>query len=242
MSLVDPHSLAATLDAVNAAAFEGRQLSYDDRLAATGWLLGRQGLAGSYGALFAPTQRDFSGIKLFTGESARTQAGIACKLGLETIRALRLLDVKTADMHAALQRADAWVLHVLEHANPNHPRDTSHLGMYCCASCSVALWRAMAMQAAPHARPLASALAILKTHRDGKGRWQGFPFYYTLLAVGELAQAGPGSPKGAAGGVAAARAELQYASPLCEKLAARSPRDIYQIRRQKLAQKVLALA
>jgi hypothetical protein len=47
-------------------------------------------------------------------------------------------------------------------------------------------------------------LTELVGHRDGKRKWSGFPFYYTLLMLSEV-----DDPM--------ADQELQYAAPLCEK-------------------------
>ena len=71
-------------------------------------------------------------------------------------------------------------------------------------------------------------LATLKQHRDGKGRWGRFPFWYTLLAVSELHSK-------------AAVAELRYAAPVLERSVKRPPHaEAYAQRRQALAERVLA--
>jgi len=52
----------------------------------------------------------------------------------------------------------------------------------------------------------------LSEHRDGKGRWKGFPFYYTLLVLNELNTEG-------------ARGEAEYAIPACERALHRLKED-----------------
>jgi hypothetical protein len=47
-------------------------------------------------------------------------------------------------------------------------------------------------------------LVELVGHRDGKGKWTGFPFFYTLMMLSEVDDP-------------LASQELLYAAPLCEK-------------------------
>ena len=68
MKLVNPKSLAATIDTLNEAFFFGRKLSRSQRIEAAAWIASRQGEQGSYWGLPAPTKTDFDGIRLFTGE------------------------------------------------------------------------------------------------------------------------------------------------------------------------------
>jgi hypothetical protein len=67
----------------------------------------------------------------------------------------------------------------------------------------------------------------LKEHRDGRGRWGRFPFYYTLLALTEI----PGGP---------ATAEMRYAAPGLERMLKRSGRaDGFDRRRRAVAERIL---
>jgi hypothetical protein len=60
-------------------------------------------------------------------------------------------------------------------------------GVYCCGTCSVALWRHLLASSAPEDQQrLENGLAELRRNRDGAGRWKRFPFFYTLLALGEM--------------------------------------------------------
>jgi hypothetical protein len=71
-------------------------------------------------------------------------------------------------------------------------------------------------------------VSFLKEHRDGRGRWRRFPFYYTLLALSE-----------ASGG--SAEPELRYAAPGLERMLKRRARgDRYHRRRRTLAERILA--
>jgi hypothetical protein len=94
-------SLAATVDEVNESFFFGRSLPLATRRKVATWIGGRQGLAGSYAGMPAPTQQDFAeGIRVFTGESVPSRVGTAHVLGEEACRALILLDA--ADSPAAV--------------------------------------------------------------------------------------------------------------------------------------------
>jgi hypothetical protein len=101
--------------------------------------------------------------------------------------------------------------------------------MYCCGGCSVALWRHLAVGGLEDAeRRLAAGMRALKSHRKGDGRWQRFPFYYTLLALSEI-------------DLPAAVREMRYAAPSCERVLKRSAKgDRFDRRRRLLAERVLA--
>jgi hypothetical protein len=74
--LITKTSLSKTLDAINAAHFEGRTLAPVERGWAARWIAGRQGLPGAYGGTFAgfPSERS-KGIVLFTGERIASACG-----------------------------------------------------------------------------------------------------------------------------------------------------------------------
>ena len=71
-------------------------------------------------------------------------------------------------------------------------------------------------------------MRILKTRRDGNGRWRAFPFHYTLLALSDIE-------------LPSALAERRYAAPACERCLKRSPGDdTFAQRRRELAERILA--
>jgi len=102
-------------------------------------------------------------------------------------------------------------------------------GIYCCGKCSASLWRHLAAGGLARQEPLlTSGVKTLKAHRDGKGRWRRFPYYYTLLALSEM-------------NVPGVVTEMRYAAGGCEKLLKRSAAaDKYANRRRALAERVLA--
>lgn len=77
---------------------------------------------------------------------------------------------------------------------------------------------------------LAGGLQYLREHRDGKGRWRRFPFYYTLLALTEI----PG-PR--------ANSEIRYVAAGLERLLKRRAGDgRFDLRRRTVAERILIRA
>jgi hypothetical protein len=106
MNLLDPRSLAGTIDAVSDALFFGKRIPRNEARRVAVWLAGRQGLPGSYAGMFAPMPRDCArGIRLFTGERISSGAATGHILGEEACRVLLLLNSDVAEAGAALVRA-----------------------------------------------------------------------------------------------------------------------------------------
>jgi hypothetical protein len=112
--LINSASLSKTVDAINAAKFDGRNLPALERRRAARWIAGRQGLPGAYAATFAgfPSERA-KGIVLFTGERVAS-ASARHILGEEASRALRQLCVRDAEVTRALEAADDGLRRCLE--------------------------------------------------------------------------------------------------------------------------------
>ncbi|HEY3414965.1 MAG TPA: hypothetical protein VGM51_18175 [Armatimonadota bacterium] len=219
MSIVNPESLAATLDALNEALFEGRALSDKDRHDAAVWIACRQGLAGAYRGMPAPTAEDFAkGAKLFTGEAIRSRVGTAHILGEEACRALMLLRPLDDDGVSALAKSQVWL----------REPEMNGQGHYCCGICSVSLWRHLATRPWPEAEAaLAAGMRILRERRV-EGAWRPHPFWYTVLALTEI-------------GLPGATEELRYAAPKLETYLRSSARPgIGAARRRQVAERALA--
>ncbi|MCL5269805.1 MAG: hypothetical protein M1457_04455 [bacterium] len=224
MDLIRADSLAATLEAIDEALFFGRPIPARQRDAAAGWIAGRQGLPGSYAAMFAPTEVDFrAGIRTFTGELVASRAGVAHVLGEDACHVLIRLDSASPDARRALHWAAAGMLRRLRAGDAR-----ARLGIYCCARCSVALWRHLAAGGLDQPeRRLEDGLAALREARDRKGRWHRFPFYYTLLALYEMNRS-------------KAAAELRYAAPALARMLDRpNPGGAFEARRRVLAARIL---
>src|SRR4029453_18750891 len=114
--MINTSSLSATVDAVNAAVFDGDVLPAGRRRQVAGWIAARQGLPGAYADTFAgfPNERA-KGIALFTGERIGS-ASARHILGEETCRVLRLLEVRERTVTQALARASAGLMRCLERA------------------------------------------------------------------------------------------------------------------------------
>lgn len=183
--LIHPDSLGDTLNALNAALFYQQPISRAERWEAARWVAGRQGLPRSYAGMFAPTAYDAAfGAMTFTGESIVSGAGAAHMLSEEACRALyRLGGLDLPEVSSALHSARRALLRRLEASQP----EGIWSGVYCCGTCSVALWRHLGSSGLPEdQRRLEHGLSELKRRRDGQGRWKQYPFYYTLLALSEL--------------------------------------------------------
>jgi hypothetical protein len=225
--LINRTSLSQTIDAINAAHFDGRVLTATERSQLARWIAARQGLPGAYAGTFAgfPAERS-KGIVLFTGERI-TSASARHILGEETSRALRLLEVRDRSVTRALEAADDGLMQCLARA-ANDPRNLNP-GLYCCGKCSVGLWRnLLAGGLSRREERLQRGALHLRTVRDGEHGWRKFPFWYTVLALSEL-------------DTNEAKAELKYAAPALERAAARSKTPAgYARRRQELAARALS--
>lgn len=224
--LIDTASLSQTVDAINAAYFDGRPLAAVERSRAARWIAARQGLPGSYGGTFAgfPSERS-EGIVLFTGERI-TSASARHILGEEASRALRLLRVRDRSVTRALEAADDGLMRCLARAAED-PR-TRNPGLYCCGKCSVGLWRnLLAGGLNRREERLRRGALHLRSVRDHEHGWRTFPFWYTVLALSEMESA-------------ESKAELKYAAPALERAASRAvPSAIFARRRQELAARAL---
>ena len=233
-NLLCPSSLGDTLDAVNAAAFFGRDVPLAARRAAALWIADRQGLPGAYAGMFAPTEHDYAfGALTFTGEAVTSGAGTGHLLSEEACRALYKFGAESPEIHAipevqeALARARRGIFKRLAEGEVKGIWS----GVYCCGTCSVALWRHLIVSGQEEdERRLENGLLELKRYRDGKGRWKRFPFYYTLLVLGEMDLPG-------------AKTEIAYAAPVIDRALRRfiktAPEDHskHNLRRQRVLER-----
>jgi len=220
-------SLGSTLDSISESLFFAEDLSDARRLAGARSIARRQGLPGSYAGMFAPTEQDAPGIRLFTGETVRSRVGIAHVLGEEACRVLTVLQVNDASVQASLCRAVQGMTTRLEEAE----RRGYFTGIFCCGRCSAAYWRNLALNLFPRAEGrLHLGLDGLKQLRRGDGTWRRFPFYYTCLALTEI-------------GPDLARGEMQYAAAHWQRTLPRlsSKDDPIACRRATVGRRLLEL-
>ncbi len=225
---VDTKSLARTIDALDEVIFSASKLPRRELESAVRWIASRQGMSGAYrDGMFAPTLWDLQrGIQCFTGERISSNAGISHVLGEEACRILVLLNVQDERVQTALRLASGCMNRVLESSSEARQEN---IGMYCCGTCSCSLWRHLAAGGLGNVEArLENGLRILKKRRNGDGRWSGFPFYYTLLALSEIP-------------LPSAINEIKYAAPVCERLLKRRVAlDKFSHRRRELMGRVLA--
>jgi len=224
--LINRASLSQTVDAINAADFDGRTLPATERGQTARWIAARQGLPGAYAETFAgfPSERA-KGIVLFTGERIQS-ASARHILGEEASRALRLLSVRDRQVTHALDAANAGMMQRVARASED-PRKRNP-GLYCCGKCSVGFWRNLMSGGLDRQQErLERGARHLRTMRDGKQGWRKFPFWYTVLALSEMS-------------TAEAKTELKYAAPALERAASRpAPSALYARRRHQLAVRTL---
>jgi hypothetical protein len=227
MNIIYPDSMARTLDVLNEIFFSGTRLAKSDREPAAKWIANRQGLRFSYAGMPALMDGECDGeLRVFTGEPIKSAASASHVLGEEACRALILLDVTDKYVASALEKATQGMMSRL--LLPSGEPNPETFGMYCCAMCSCAYWRHLAVGGLRDSKKrLAAGMEALKEHRKGNGQWRRFPFYYTLLALSEIK-------------LPSALEEMRYAAPVLQKYVKRSPKDdIYEQRRRVLAQRIL---
>jgi hypothetical protein len=221
MIIVHPTSLSDSLDSAAEVLFFQRSIlpALRDDLAAL--LIHRQILTGSNSGFFIPfVSESRTQSRLFTGEALRTE--FACR-HLQLIAATRVLTLLAPD-NPAVARAI-----FLSEQRMN----TMCYSKFCskgeCRSLTVAYMRYLAVLNTPAA---ASALSQLLTelagYRDGKGRWHGFPFYYTILMLSEADDP-------------LAAEELHYSDSLLDRLSGQNwANDRYSIRCKSLLHNAMA--
>ncbi|MDP8238519.1 MAG: hypothetical protein P9X24_05480 [Candidatus Hatepunaea meridiana] len=224
MKILNTNSLSQTLDNLNEAFFNNREVTDSEKTAIAKWLAERQGVVRSYAGMPAPTEEDYQGgIRLFTGEKVTSGAATGHILGEEACRVLILLDIDDDGVQGALKRATDGMLKMLN----DYDRPS---GMYCCGTCTPAYWRHLVVGGLDNAEErLSSGMKALKAHRDNEGKWRRFPFWWTLLALREIDLPG-------------AKEEIQYTIPRVEKsLKYIRRKDKYGERRKLLAERILVV-
>jgi hypothetical protein len=229
VSIVNPNSLADTLDALDEAFFFGTPITSQDKEQAARWIASRQGLPGSYANMFAPTDAERgNGFAMFTGDKISTRAGSTHIMGEEACRALILLDSPDPTVKQALANATDGMMGRLVTADGDIRQ--RYLGTYCCGTCSCAYWRHLSVGGLfEQEERLMAGLDELRNHRQDSGRWRKFPFYYALLALTEMP-------------LPEAKLEIEHAAPACERVLKASPKPgKYDVRRRALAEKALGM-
>ena len=225
MNILNKNSLSETLDNLNQVFFDDIKLSISERTKIAKWIASRQGLAGSYWNMFAPTPSDLKGIKLFTSENVTTRAGISHILGEEACHVLFKLNVKST--FPEIQNAEDGLKKAIKNAIE---KGYESYGWYCCGKCSAAYWRNLSAEGVDRNKKILKAgIKILNSLRDGNGKWKRFPFYYSLYSLSDIE-------------LPEAKEELRYTANVCERLQRTMRKDgKYAERRFKLVERVLSI-
>jgi hypothetical protein len=216
---IHPHSLSSAIDTVNAAWFDSAPLTPLEKTQLSHWIAGQQIRNGHDAGAFAPAMLDYEeGARLFTGELLNTRLAMRNILTAEAARALVLLNQRESDV---IERTAFWL------SQQCFSRDFCAIGE--CAHSGVAVMRFLSISnhADAHNR-LLHHIEVLAKHRDERGRWHGFPFFYTLLALTEI-------------DLPQATDELCYSRPACQHALKRlSLQQPYTHRRQAVLQRALS--
>jgi hypothetical protein len=182
---LDKTSLFHTIDNVSEALLFNLKIEATEKLEIADFIIAQQGKPRTYAGTFAPTEKDLTQeLILFTGERIKSNAGRCHIIGEEASRILRKLELKNDKVELALQHADIGLFSCI--SKGRHDSKYKH-GTYCCKTCSCALWINLASGGLNNDTELLKAgLSYLMQHRDGTGRWNGFPYYYTLYVINEV--------------------------------------------------------
>jgi hypothetical protein len=221
MSIIRPTSLSAILDSTAEGFFYQKPISTDLREEIATMLISRQIQSGPNSGFFIPyTSETETQSRLFCGEQLHTDFARRHIQLIESARVLKLLGVENRAVAQSIQLAD-------------HRMEMMCYSKFCskgeCKALTIAYLRYLLLDGTGNsASRVNTLLANLTSQRDGKGKWGGFPFFYTVLMLSESEDP-------------LAIQELQYAAPTCEKLQAQNwPADPISKRRQEIVTKALA--
>jgi hypothetical protein len=216
--IVHPTSLSDTLDSAMEALFYQKSILPPLREDLAAMLVSRQIISGSNAGFFIPfASESTSQSRMFTGEILHTEFARRNIQLIEAARLLVLLGMNSSDATRAILLSERCM-------------DTQCYSKFCakgeCKALTIAYMRYLvALGTADAAVRFDQFLTNLPGYRDGKGKWHGFPFYYTLLMLSETDRP-------------LAAEELDYASSSFEKLSRQVwPNDRYSNRCQSILNK-----
>ncbi len=222
MTIVCPISLAGTLNSAADAFFYQKPIPAAHRQETASLLISRQIHSGSNSGFFIPFAAESEARSmLFSGEQILTEFARRHIQLIESARILELLGVNNDTVTQSIRVADQRM------------STSCYNSKFCskgeCKSLTIAYMRYLtSCNVKDSITRLNSLLSKLASHRDGKGRWGGFPYFYTLLMLSEVDDP-------------LATQELQYAAPQCEKqLGQIKSVDPISIRRQAIITKALS--
>ncbi len=179
MNIVRPTSLAATLDSAADALFYQKPIPAGLRKDLATLLINRQVQSGSNSGFFIPfTAESATESRLFSGEQLNTEFARRHIQLIEAARVLKLLAMDITAAARSIQIADRRM-------------NTMCYSKFCskgeCKSVTIAYMRYLTSSGiSDSASRIKPFLTSLVSHRDGKGKWKGFPYFYTLLMLSEV--------------------------------------------------------
>lgn len=181
MEYLNTNSLSQTIDNISEALLFGFDIDKNEKEQIADFLLERHSAAGAYANMFAPTDPDMKqDLILFTGEKIKSNAGRRHMMGEEASRILYKIELKSNAVITALRESDESIATLMK-------KHDSPLGTYCCKTCSCSLWLNISSGGLNYDSDMLKAgLEFLKLHRETKGTWKGFPYFYTLYVLNEI--------------------------------------------------------
>jgi hypothetical protein len=179
MNLVHPTSLVSTLDSAAGEFFGHRPISPAVLKELSSLLVSRQIISGPNSGFFISfTSESWTHMRLFTGETLHTEFACRHITLIEAARLLVLLSDGQGPVNKSIDLANQRM------ASMCYTRFCSKGE---CKPLTIAYMRYLAAGPSGEAPPqLQALLARLASYRDGKGKWQGFPFFFTLLMLTEV--------------------------------------------------------
>ena len=224
MSLLNRTSLYKTVDNVNEALFFGKKISKPQAAELVNWISTRYDTENSYNHSYGLTGRDMrSPVHTFTGERLLC-ASMRHIMAEEAARVVLQLSKITGSKPDSLRKTNEWFYRMLKASEAAG----KPLGTFCCAACTIGLWRYLNAGGLPkYQEHISGGIMSLHSNRDEAGKWGRFPFYYTLLALLEIDD--PLATK-----------EINYALPACERALKRiKPEGNFPKRKRELLLRIL---
>jgi hypothetical protein len=205
-------SLAKKVDSINEHLFYGMKLSKKYIKEIIQLIRDRQQSCGETTGQLAFTSLDIEdGMLLFTGEKLKTNLATKNILSQEAYRLLTLSNEFDVSTDQTIKLANKWL-------------EDSCFSTFCfvgeCKHSTLAYIRFLNTIKLPkYEEQIRKFITLLKEHRDNKGQWDGFPFFYTLLVLKEI-------------NLPEAISELCYAIPACERKMARMNKSNHYTQRR----------
>jgi hypothetical protein len=221
MNIIHPSSLVATLNSAADALFYQKSIPTSLRKNYASLLVSHQVQSGSHSGFFLLLEDETtSESRLFTGERIYSKFARQHIQLIEATRLLNLLAMDNSTVAKSVQIADERM-------------NAMCYSKFCikgeCKAITIVYMRYLASSSQDNSvRRINSLLRQLAGHRDGKGKWKGFPYFYTLLMLSEV-----NDPL--------ATHELQYATPAFPKQpVSTASSDDFSRRRQEILNLVLS--